>query len=529
MKIAKVNEMRELDKYAIEKLLIKDEILMENAGEASYSVILSVILNKIGFTNQRFVIFCGSGNNGGDGLVVARKLHSMGGSTKIYILGNPENYTGASKTNLEIIKKLNIPVTLIEQADKFESLKMELAHCNIIIDAIFGTGLKREIKDIYYDVIRLINNSNKTVVSLDIPSGINGDTGRIMGTAVKADYTITFGLPKPGNILYPGFEHCGDLSVTHISFPPELYKDLSIEINIPAKLKKRDPDGHKGSFGDALFISGASNYYGAPCFAALSFLKAGGGYSRLASPESITPYISQSIKEIVHIPLESTETGSISSDSKDEILSISQKVDIVVIGPGMSLNRDTQKLIIELTKEINKPLLIDGDGISAISDNPDILKKRSHPTILTPHIGEMARICNNSIEEILENKIEIVKKTAERLNSYIVLKGAHSIIASPDKRVFINLSGNSGMATAGSGDVLTGVIAAMYGMVKEIEEALKTGVFIHGLAGDLAALEKGEDGITANDILEFLPAALKYYRANYNEIVSTYYNKINVI
>ncbi len=525
MKIAKVDEIRELDKNAINNLLIKDEILMENAGEAAYFV----ILNKIGIKDKRFLIFCGSGNNGGDGLVVARKIHSMKGNVKIYIFGNPESYTRAAKINYEIIKKLKIPVILIEQVDKFKSLKMELAHCNVIIDAIFGTGLTRDISGLFYKTIQLINNSNKTVISLDIPSGISGNNSNIMSTAVKADYTITFGLPKLGNLLYPGFEYCGKLFVTHISFPEDLYKNLNIEVNIPAELNKRNPNGHKGSFGDVLFIAGASNYYGAPCFAALSFLKAGGGYGRLASPKTITPYISSGSKEIVHIPLESTETGSISSKNKGVIINLSEKVDMLVIGPGMSLNKETQKLIIELIKETKKPLLIDGDGISAISENLDILKNRKHPTILTPHIGEMAKLCKLSIKEIQENKIDISQKTSEKLNSYIVLKGAHSIIACPDKRIFINLSGNSGMATAGSGDVLTGTIAAMYGLGQKIEEAVKTGVFIHGLSGDLAAIEKGEDGITANDIMEYLPASLKYYRKNYKEIASGYYNKILVI
>ena len=525
MKIAKVDEIRKLDENALNNLLIKDEILMENAGEAAYFV----ILNNIGIKDKRFLIFCGSGNNGGDGLVVARKIHSMKGNVKIYILGNPDSYTGASKINFEIIKKLNIPVTLIERANMFESLKMELAHCNVIIDAIFGTGLTRDISGLYYETIQLINNSNKTVVSLDIPSGISGNNSSIMGTAVKADYTITFGLPKLGNLLYPGFEYCGKLFITHISFPPELYKDLSIEVNIPAELNKRNPNGHKGSFGDVLFIAGASSYYGAPCFAALSFLKAGGGYSRLASPKAITPYISSGSKEIVHIPLESTETGSISSKSKDKIINLSEEIDMVVIGPGMSLNKETQKLIIELVKEIKKPLLIDGDAISAISEKLDILKNRKHPTILTPHIGEMAKLCKVSKNKIQENKIDILQETSKKINSYIVLKGAHSIIACPDKRIFINLSGNSGMATAGSGDVLTGAMAAMFGLGQEIEEAVKTGVFIHGLAGDLASMEKGEDGITANDIMEYLPASLKYYRANYKEITSGYYNKINVV
>lgn len=525
MKLSKVNEMRELDKNAIEKLSIKDEILMENAGEASYYT----ILKNIGIKGKKFIIFCGSGNNGGDGFVVARKLHSMGGIVKIFITGNPDNYKNASKINYEIIKNLNINMVQLESEQLSEKIKIELAHSDVIIDAIFGTGLSRNITGEINNIISLINNSGKTVVSLDIPSGINGNTGAVMGDAVNADFTVTFGLPKYGNILYPGFKHCGKLITTHISFPGNLYKHINTEINNPEELPKRNPDGHKGFFGDVLFISGASNYYGAPCFAALSFLKAGGGYSRLASPDVITPFISQAGREIVHIPLESTETGSISIKNIDKILKAADVTDMTILGPGLSLNIETLELARELVEVIDKPLIIDGDGITAISEKPEILIKRKQPAILTPHPGEMARVCKKSLKEVTENKIETARETAEKLNCFIVLKCAHTIIAFPDKRIFINLTGNSGMATAGSGDVLTGTIAAMAGLGLEIDEAVKTGVFIHGLSGDLAAEEKGEDGITAGDILEYLPETLKYYRNHYPELESGLYNKIEII
>ena len=524
MKVSTVEQMRNLDKTAIEKYGIPDEILMENAGLATYSM----ILNEFGIEDKKFIIICGLGNNGGDGFVVARKILSAGGEAKVIILGDPNKFKGAAKKNYDMAVTLKIDV---QQFETIEKIKSEMASSDAIVDAIFGTGLVRNVEGNFKEVVEAINNSGKTVFSVDIPSGINGDTGEIMGVAVEADYTCTYGLTKIGNLLYPGFENGGELYVTYISFPPELYNNdsLKIEINTPSPLPKREIAGHKGSFGDVLFIAGAANYFGAPYFAALSFLKAGGGYSRLAAPKSVTPFIANKGSEIVFAPQEETSTGSISLKSKDELLALSEQVDMVVIGPGLSLNEGTQKLVQELTSQLNKPVIIDGDGITAISNNIEKIKDRKHPTILTPHLGEMARITGKSIKEVNENKIKVLQETATELNAIVVLKGAHSLIGFPDGKVFINLSGNSGMASAGSGDVLTGTIAAMFGLGLELGDAVRTGVFMHGFSGDLVADVKGEDGMTAQDILNYLPHAVKTFREEYDSIVADCYGCVFVL
>jgi NAD(P)H-hydrate epimerase len=500
MKVSSVNEMRILDRTAIEQFGISEILLMENAGTAAFSA----ILNEFGVKERAFLIFCGAGNNGGDGLVVARKLHSMGGKVKVILLGDAQKFKGAAGTNYEIITKLKIPLSPFKSRD---DLIFDTANSDILIDAIFGTGLIRDVEGIYRDVIEWMNSSGKPVFSLDIPSGVSGDTGQVLGCAVRADCTITFGLPKLGNILYPGFDLCGKLYVSHISFPPEMIeqKGFKIAINDPDPLPERDPNGHKGSFGDVLFIAGAAGYFGAPYFSALSFLKAGGGYSRLASPASIIPSIASKGSEIVFLPQEETSEGSLALSNKNRLIRLSEEVDMVVIGPGLSLNPQTQELVKEIVGAVEKPVLIDGDGLTALCNDPEIISKRKHPTILTPHLGEMSRIT---------------------LNAILVLKGAHSLIGFPDGRVFINLSGNSGMATAGSGDVLTGVIAAMSGAGLSLEDAVRTGVFLHGFSGDLAAAKKGEDGITAQDIMEFLPDAVRYYRDSYLDILRDSYQSI---
>ena len=507
MKIATVSEMRDMDRGAIEHHGIPEEILMENAGMA----VCRIIESQTGITGCRFIIFCGAGNNGGDGLVIARKLFSEGASVKVFLLGDMEKYAGAASLNLAICKKASIPLIKLIGA---QSLDEEIDGSDAIIDAIFGTGLVREVTGVYAEVIGKINKSGKSVFAVDIPSGINGNDGRILGTAVKADFTVTFGLPKLGNILFPGFSHCGSLYVSHISFPPSLYdsETIKVELNEPCPLPPRDTAGHKGSFGDVLFIAGASSYYGAPSLAAESFLKTGGGYARLAAPSSIVPFLAGILREAVYIPLKETLPGSIALENLNLLIDIARNCDMVVLGPGVSLDKETQGLVRILAREIERPLLIDGDGLTALAGDKEILRNRSAPTVLTPHRGEMSRLSGCSTDQIAAGPIAVLKDMCSRLNSIIVLKGAHSLIGSPDGTAFINMTGNSGMATPGAGDVLTGAIAAMHGLGLPVESAVRNGVFVHGLAGDLAAAEVGEDGMIAGDITEKLPAAVTLMR-----------------
>jgi len=524
MNVAKVDEMKDLDRRAGVEFGISQDLLMENAGQAVYFV----ISQELGIKDNKFVVFCGGGNNGGDGLVVARKIHSNGGEVKVFLLDDETKFRGAAIKNFEILSRMPIEMSRISSID---SVIPELLDCDAIVDAIFGTGLVRKVSGIYKDVIRLINESQSTVFSVDIPSGINGDTGQMMGVAVEADYTVTFGLPKLGNMLYPGYEHCGELYVSHISFPPALYDSGSIKvaINNPVELPERGKDTHKGSYGKALFIAGSSSYLGAPYFSALSFLRAGGGLSYLATPKSISPFIASKGSEIVFVPQKETPSGSIALENKDELLEFSQTVDMVILGPGLSLARETQELVRKLAPKIDKPLLIDGDGITAIADDLGKIKRRKVPTILTPHLGEMSSITKMEISEINRNKVDVLQRTTKELNAMIILKGAHSLIGYPDGSVFINVSGNSGMATAGSGDVLTGTIAAMCGLGLALEDAVRMGVFIHGFSGDVAAVDKGEDGTTAQDILDSLPETVKLYRNNFPEISENLYESIFLV
>lgn len=518
MKISTVSEMRELDRKAIENYGIPEELLMENAGDALYFA----IMQQEAICGRRFVVFCGLGNNGGDGFVVARKLHSNGGFVKVFVLGDMNKYKGAAKLNLDILKRTPVE---IESIDSVKTVRRDIHKCHVIIDAILGTGLIREVKGFFRDIIEAINESRKIVFSADIPSGVSGDTGKVMGSAVKAHVTVTFGLPKLGNLLYPGYALNGKLYVTHISFPHQLHdsEDLKVQILPQITIPNRYEDAHKGNIGQALFIAGASGYFGAPYFSAYAFLKAGGGYSRLAAPVSITPFVAVRGSEIVLLPQAETLEGSISLENRDVLLEMAEKMDMVIVGPGLSLNHETQKLVRELVRNIPVPLLLDGDGITAICEKPEILRDRKAKTVLTPHLGEMARLTGKTVQDIETSRIQILQHTCDALETTIVLKGAHSLIGFPDQNVFMNMSGNPGMATAGSGDVLAGTIAAMLGLGLNFKEAVLKGVFIHGFAGDLAAKQKGADGITALDILNGLPRALKEERENNSGQVMDFY------
>ncbi|MCD6562716.1 MAG: NAD(P)H-hydrate dehydratase [Thermoproteales archaeon] len=520
MKICSVEDIKKLDRIAIEEYGISSSILMENAGNA----VVSLILEKDFHRKRNVVVISGTGNNGGDGFVVARKLYSYGYNVKVFVIGDVNRIKGSALENYKILEKIGIPLYNVNGFKNLEPLKEAIYSSDIIIDAIFGTGLSRDIKGIYRNVIDFINNSGKIVVSIDIPSGINGNNGKVMGVAVKADYTVTFGLPKLGNILYPGYQYCGSLYVSHISYPPQLYdfKEINVETNDPVPIPPRDPAGHKGTFGKALVISGAFGYFGAPYFSSMAFLKSGGGYVRLIAPKSIVPFISSVGNEIVFIPVAETEEGSVSFEERNKILKFVEMSDIVIIGPGLSLNTDTQKLILWLIKEIDKPLIIDGDGLTAVSRDVNIVRNRRQETVLTPHLGEMSRITKLNIQDIEEDKIGVLRKTVHEMKHVIVLKGAHTLIGYPNGKVFINMSGNSGMATPGSGDILTGIIAAMYTLGLSFEDAVRMGVFLHGFAGDLAAENKGEDGLTARDILEYVPYAIKMIRENFKRVQERY-------
>lgn len=520
--VCSVEEMKRIDEEAA-KRGVDHYILMEDAGTAVYSVIRVFI----GIENKRFLVVAGTGNNGGDALVVARRLYSSGGCVKVFVVGDPAKFREPAKKMYELALAVGLNVRAILDEEGLAEFREALRNCDVVVAGIIGIGLRGEVSGLTRRVIELINESDKIVVSVDIPSGVDANNGLIRGVAVKSHYTVTFGLPKYGNILYPGYYYCGKLFISRLSYPPDLLsaESIKVELNVPVSPPERVRWGHKGTFGKLLSVSGARYYYGAPYYTSYSFLKAGGGYSRLATPRSIVPVLASKCSEVVYHPMEETPEGTLALSNLDKILNIivEHGIDIVVLGPGVSLNEETQELIRELAVHIDRPIVIDGDGITAISKNPDLLKVRKTPTVLTPHPVEFARLTGLELKQIQENPVGYVSKTATEYRCYIVYKGAHSLIAYPDGRVYINMTGNPGMAKAGMGDVLNGAIAAMYGVgLRDVGLATRMGVLVHGLAGDLAAREIGEDGVTPDLVMEYLPKAMKILRESPELIVHEY-------
>ena len=521
MKIATVDDIKRLDNEASTKYGISRLLLMENAAMA----IKNVVEHEFGVSGLKILVVAGPGNNGGDGLAAARQLHSCGADTTICILTDEDKFKGEAKKNLEIVKNIGLPIHRITEAS---DLNPYLLDSDLVIDAIFGTGLNRDVRGIYADAIDAINDSYVPVLSVDIPSGINGDNGQVMGTAIYADYTVTFGLPKPGHFIYPGAEHVGKLYISHISYPRALIEDdeLNIELNTPTLIPPRYGDTHKGDYGRCLFIAGSKIYMGAPYLAAYSFLVTGGGMSYLSTVDSISRYIAVKGGEIILIPLKETSEGYISSENIDTIMDHAERMDFIVIGPGLGLSEDTEKITIEIVKNVDKPILVDGDGLTHISKYLEILNGREAPTILTPHPGEMSRLTQLDIPTIKKDKINIVKRFCMRYGVYLALKGANTIIGYPNGKIFINTSGNPGMATAGTGDVLAGMIPALYCQGLDIGDALRTGVFLHGVAGDIAAQKYGLEGVTASRVMRNINNAIKFLEEKYSEIIDTCYYSI---
>ena len=472
MKVCSVSRMREMDRQAAAQFGIPEEILMENAGLA----LGAVIAGDIGVEGRRFVVVCGVGNNGGDGLVAARKLHSGGGRVRVFLLGDPSGFKGPARLNWEIARRLGLEIREPGAPAALARAGRLRCHRGRHFRHRPGTRGRRSPSRRH----RGDQCQRKARFQCRHPfrrprrhrSGHGcGRPGRLHRRLRPA---------QTRKSPFPGSDLGGRLHVTHISFPPELYQaeDLQVAVNHPPPLPPRMPDGHKGSFGQALFVAGAAAYYGAPRFAALSFLKAGGGYSRLAAPASMIPFLAAQADEIVFLPQPETASGSVALQSLAGLLELAERMDFVVIGPGLSLDGETQELVRRFTRAVSKPLLIDGDGLTAVSEDLDSVRRRS-ATILTPHPGEMAGLTNRPVSEIRADRIGILQRAAGELNAVVVL-GAHSLIGLPDQRVFINLSGNSGMATAGSGDVLTGTIAAAYCFGLPEAEAVCLGVFLHG-------------------------------------------------
>ncbi len=510
MLIVKNSEMQKIDQWAIESLGIPGIVLMENAGRGCIEVLKYYFhLDE----NLRVLIISGKGNNGGDGFVIARHLNNHSVQVKVVLLGKGDALKKDSLTNYQIAKKSKIPIIETVNHKRVKNIIQDFTP-DIIVDAIFGTGFKGRIKEPYYSVIEAMKQSDAFILSVDIPSGIDGDTGSFENTAVVADATATMCLAKRGHYLYPGRALCGDLFIIDIGVPYNLidtgYPRILEFEDIYKMMPFRAPDGNKGTFGQVLVIAGARGFSGAAAMAAISALKVGAGLVRLAAPEGIMNSLESKLLEVVKIPLKQTPEETITHSAIDQLLPYLEKTNVVIIGPGITTHPETARFLFKFLPGIKKPLIIDADALNIIARNISFFKKIHSPFIITPHPGELSRLINLTPQKINKDRIDLAAKYARSFNGVLVLKGAPTIIASPEGEVYINPTGNSGLASAGSGDVLVGMIGGFLAQDATPTNAANLSVFLHGLCAELAMKDNNQYSLNAGDLIDYIPEAINF-------------------
>ncbi len=510
MRLVTAEEMRLADSSAINEYGIPGAVLMENAGHA----LANQAEKMLGTLNgKKIAIFCGGGNNGGDGLVAARHLYNRGCEVRLYFLADPEVFRGDALLNYNIITNMGITGFQLLEGNRLNVARMALWSSDLAIDAIFGTGMHDNVQDIALEVINMLNESDTPVIACDIPSGLSASTGQPLGAAVKAAATVTFGFCKMGLVLPAARQFVGELIVADISLPVQVEENLGSRRELIDEefccrwLAPRDPEAYKGDFGHVGIFAGSPQMPGAAILAAKGALKIGAGKLTAALPAAARASFTAQLPEAMLLTTTDNELGGVAADNLEQMAAF--PADSWVIGPGLGRDETTQQIIRDFLPQLTVPAVLDADALFAVCGYLRLLKKSNVPLVITPHPGEMAKLLGVNISDVQSNRVAVAEGFAKQTNVVVVLKGAGTVIATPEGRVFINNTGNPGMATGGSGDVLSGMIATLLaqGMVPAVAAACA--VWIHGKAGDLAVSQSSISGLLAGDIAEAIPAALK--------------------
>lgn len=483
-KIVTGRQMKCFDEYTIEQMGIPSLVLMERAGLSVFEAI-----KKAEFSLEKVLVLCGTGNNGADGVVIARLLHLAGYHTDVCILGKPENFTIEMQKQIDIGR--NYGISFVKS--------FSISEYTVIVDAIFGVGLSREIVGNLKETIHELYHFRGKVVAVDIPSGICSHTGKVLGCAVKADLTVTFGYRKVGLCLYPGADYAGKVVTADIGIyhEPKLLLQPEIFTYTKEDLKKiqRKQDGNKGNFGKILLIAGSKDIFGAAYLSGMAAMRTGAGMLKICTHKE-NKHLFSCFPEAMLLCYEDKD------DITKELLESFAWADVIGIGPGIGLGKQAEKFLDTVLLYGKKPLVIDADAIGMLREREMLLKNYPEEVILTPHLGEFSRLTGISIKKWKENPIKITQEIAKTLSVVLVCKDARTIISNESESIYLNLSGNDGMASAGSGDVLTGIILSFLAQGKGAQEAACLGVYLHGMAGDLAAERKGHAAMLARDLIE---------------------------
>jgi ADP-dependent NAD(P)H-hydrate dehydratase / NAD(P)H-hydrate epimerase len=504
-------QMRAFDAAAAGRYHIPGSVLMENAGRGVADRIVAATGSVAG---KDIVIVCGKGNNGGDGFVVARHLLLRGACVTVLLLAKPSAIKGDARLHLDILLALRRSagesLRFVSCATRFSPPARTPA---IIVDAIFGTGFSGAPRGGMASAIRWINASDAFVAAIDIPSGVDGATGHTVGEAVHADLTVTMAAGKVGQYLARGPECCGRIEVVDIGITPEVagFTDAYVfrpdDRSIDALLPRRPRDANKYSAGKVLVLGGSRQYTGAPVLSAVAALRSGAGAVVLGVPASVRSVVASRTRDVVILGLPETDAGTLSPEGMEHIRERIAWADAVVLGPGLGRHASTDALVNEIFSTCTKPLLIDADALTAVAGRSTKHWRRPGPTVLTPHTGELARLLGTQSAAIEAERLPVAVDSAKRLASVVVMKGASTVCTRPDGTAVINTTGNPGLATIGTGDVLAGTIGGLIAQGLDVFFAAVAGVYLHGRAGDLAARRFGERSLLASDLLESLPSA----------------------
>lgn len=504
--------MREADRITVEELGIPSLVLMENAGRQVVAAIEALFPN---LATRRVAVLAGRGNNGGDGFVIARTLIERVVEVPVFVIGSLADVRGDARHNLEVLGRLGASVVEIGDEQAWELHFSEISQCDLIVDAMFGTGLRRALGGMYPTIVGDLNGSGLPVVAVDLPSGLLADTHEVQGDAVRATVTVTLAAPKVCHILPPAQRLCGELVVADIGIPDAVIERLDgpyIEVITRAMMRSviepRDSEAHKGEFGRVLVVAGSMGKSGAAHLAAMAALRSGAGLVTVATPRSVQPILAAMAPEYMTVGLDEDADGQVTAAAVDRVLAI--PTDVIAMGPGLGSGPGVRAFVHAVVERVGVPIVLDADALNAFSgqDAHRLGGRDGHDVIITPHPGEMARLLGITTEAVQSDRIAAARGFAEAHQLHVVLKGHRTLVAAPEGTVAINMTGNPGMATGGSGDVLTGVIAGWFGQLLDAEGAARLGVYLHGHAGDLAMADYGEVALTASDLLVYLGDAV---------------------
>ena len=503
MRVLNTEQMREADRRTIDEVGIPSVILMENAGRQAVAAMEAAFDD---LASSRVGVICGRGNNGGDGFVIARTLVQRGVETAVFLLGSVADVRGDARTHLEILGRIGLTLVEITDAQEWELHFTEISECDLIVDAIVGTGFRGRLSGLLETVVADVNGLGVPVVSIDLPTGLSADSHTLEGEAIEASMTVTLAAPKIPLVFPPADSHAGDLVIADIGIPYPIIDDIEgqhLELLTREQMRElvpaRAPESHKGDFGRVLLIAGSLGRTGAAHLSALGALKSGAGLVTVATPRSCLPIVAAMASEYMTEPLDETASGTIDFAAVDRVLEL--QADVIAVGPGLGQEPSTKAFVQALVERAGVPLVLDADALNAFAGDADRLMGRDGvDMIITPHPGEMARLLSTTIEDVQHDRLRCSREFAAAHRVHVVLKGNRTVIAGPDGRTFVNLTGNAGMATGGTGDLLTGMIAAWLAQLLDAEAASKLAVYLHGTAGDLAEADEGEVALTAGDL-----------------------------